>query len=83
MKPKPPVPKWRWATWYTALGAALVLFYGLFTPFWFGLPREVSESLHPFDDYVRTMSLVDAPTPEDDLFAGVREHVGAPGRMEP
>ena len=23
--------------WYTALGAALVLFYGLFTPFWFGL----------------------------------------------
>ena len=37
MKPKPPVPKWRWATWYAALGAALVLFYGLFTPFWFGL----------------------------------------------
>jgi len=43
------------------------------SPFWFGLPREVSESLHPFDDYVRAMSLVDAPTPEDDLFAGVRE----------
>ena len=37
MKPKPPVPAWRWATWYTALGAALVLFYGLFTPFWFAL----------------------------------------------
>jgi hypothetical protein len=37
MKPKPPVPKWRWAIWYSALGAALVLFYGLFTPFWFGL----------------------------------------------
>ena len=37
MKPKPPVPHWRWATWYAALGAALVLFYGLFTPFWFGL----------------------------------------------
>jgi hypothetical protein len=37
MRPKPPVPKWRWGVWYTALGAALVLFYGLFTPFWFGL----------------------------------------------
>ena len=37
MRPKEPVPKWRWATWYAALGAALVLFYGLFTPFWFGL----------------------------------------------
>ena len=37
MKPKPPVPKWRWAVWYTTLGLALVLFYGLFTPFWFDL----------------------------------------------
>jgi hypothetical protein len=37
VKPKPPVPLWRWGTWYAALGAALVLFYGLFTPFWFSL----------------------------------------------
>jgi hypothetical protein len=37
MKPKPDVPKWRWAFWYATLGVALVLFYGLFTPFWFGL----------------------------------------------
>jgi hypothetical protein len=37
MKPKPPVPLWRWSIWYTSLAGALVLFYGLFTPFWFGL----------------------------------------------
>ncbi|HEY0415951.1 MAG TPA: hypothetical protein VGC78_06150 [Gaiellaceae bacterium] len=37
MKPKPPVPAWRWGTWYALLGTALVVFYGLFTPVWFGL----------------------------------------------
>src|SRR5262249_10023557 len=41
------------------------------SPFWFGLPREVAEAIHPYDDYIREWSLVDAPTPEDDLFAGV------------
>jgi mycothiol S-conjugate amidase len=42
------------------------------SPFWFGLPREVSAAIHPYDDYIRAMSLVDTPTPEDDLFAGLR-----------
>ncbi len=42
------------------------------SPFWFGLPREVSAAIHPYDDYIRAASLVDAPTPEDDLFAGLR-----------
>jgi hypothetical protein len=37
MKPKPRVPLWRWVFWYTTLVLALVLFYGLFTPFWFTL----------------------------------------------
>jgi hypothetical protein len=37
VKPKGPVPLWRWPLWYGALGLALVLFYGLFTPFWFAL----------------------------------------------
>src|SRR2546423_10784330 len=43
------------------------------SPFWFGLPPEVARTVHPYDDYVRARSLVDAPAPEDDLFAGVRE----------
>ncbi len=37
MKPKPPVPLWRWLSWMALLALALVVFYGLFTPFWFGL----------------------------------------------
>jgi mycothiol S-conjugate amidase len=42
------------------------------SPFWFGLPREVAREIHPFDDYILARSLVEAPLPEDDLFAGVR-----------
>jgi mycothiol S-conjugate amidase len=42
------------------------------SPFWFGLPREVAASIHPYDDYILASSLVDAPVPEDDLFAGLR-----------
>jgi len=37
VKPKPPVPLWRWGLWWATLGLALVVFYGLFTPIWFGL----------------------------------------------
>lgn len=41
--------------------------------FWFGLPAEVEESLHPVDDYrlARGPELVHLP--EDDLFAGIRQ----------
>ncbi|HEV2360991.1 MAG TPA: hypothetical protein VGS21_04770, partial [Acidimicrobiales bacterium] len=47
--------------------------------FWFGLPPEVSRTIHPFDDYLlaRTAFGGEATGPdeveEDDLFAGVRE----------
>ena len=37
MKPKPPVPLWRWVLWLATLALALVVFYGFFTPIWFGL----------------------------------------------
>ncbi len=37
MKPKPPVSLWRWTLWYFLLALALVVFYVLFAPFWFGL----------------------------------------------
>ena len=41
------------------------------SPFWFGLPPEAEQTVHPFDDYVLARSRVDAPVPEDDLFAGI------------
>ena len=37
MRPKPPVPLWRWALWWVILAAALVIFYVLLTPIWIGL----------------------------------------------
>jgi mycothiol S-conjugate amidase len=42
------------------------------SPFWFGLPRDVSRTVHPFDDYVLAKSRVDTELPESDLFAGIR-----------
>jgi mycothiol S-conjugate amidase len=45
------------------------------SPFWFGLPQEVSRTVHPYDEYVLARSLVDSETPESDLFAGVRDPV--------
>ena len=43
------------------------------SPFWFGLPPEELAKLNVTEEYVRARSLVEAPLPEDDLFAGVRE----------
>jgi hypothetical protein len=37
MRPKPPVSRARWALWYALLGLALLVFYVVFTPFWFAL----------------------------------------------
>lgn len=42
------------------------------SPFWFGLSSNDHAEIHSHEDYIRARSLVDAPTPEDDLFAGVR-----------
>jgi mycothiol S-conjugate amidase len=42
------------------------------SPFWFGLPRDVSRTVHPVDDYVLARSRVDTEIPETDLFAGLR-----------
>ncbi|MGH3403688.1 MAG: mycothiol conjugate amidase Mca [Streptosporangiaceae bacterium] len=42
---------------------------------WFACPIEVQRAGWPTEDYHLARSLVDTETPEDDLFAGVRERV--------
>jgi hypothetical protein len=37
VRPKPPVPLWRWTLWWITLAVALVIFYVLLTPIWMGL----------------------------------------------
>ncbi|MGY6499423.1 MAG: mycothiol conjugate amidase Mca [Acidimicrobiales bacterium] len=41
------------------------------SPFWFGLPRDVANAIHPYDDYILARSLVDTELPESDVFAGI------------
>jgi mycothiol S-conjugate amidase len=42
---------------------------------WFACPAEVQRAVWPTEDYHLARSLVDAGTPEDDLFLGIRERV--------
>jgi hypothetical protein len=37
VRPKPPVPWWRWGIWWATLGVGLLLFYVVLTPVWLGL----------------------------------------------
>jgi len=39
--------------------------------FWFGLPREIARTVHPFEDYILAHSRVDTSMPETDLFEGI------------
>ena len=45
------------------------------TSFWFACPLEVQQKAWPTEDYELARSLVDTPTPEDDLFAGIHERI--------
>jgi mycothiol S-conjugate amidase len=38
---------------------------------WFGLPPEVEDAIHPFDDYMLARGPAPVETPERDLFAGL------------
>jgi hypothetical protein len=42
-----PVSFVRWTIWFTILGAALVVFYGILTPFWMAVRAVAWVSEHP------------------------------------
>jgi mycothiol S-conjugate amidase len=42
---------------------------------WFFVPLEIQREIWPTEDYELVRSLVDAPTPEHDLFTGIDERV--------
>ena len=44
---------------------------------WFACPLDLQQQVWPTEDFQLARSLVDTELPEDDLFAGVRERVGA------
>ncbi len=41
------------------------------SPFWFGLPDEIAETIYPYEDYILAASNVDRTLPESSLFAGI------------
>jgi mycothiol S-conjugate amidase len=45
------------------------------TSFWFACPLEIQRQAWPTEDYELARSLVDTETPEDDLFAGIKNEV--------
>jgi mycothiol S-conjugate amidase len=44
---------------------------------WFAVPLDMQRQVWPTEDYELVRSLVDSTTPEDDLFAGIRDRVTA------
>jgi mycothiol S-conjugate amidase len=65
------------AEWFSTRDAALIAHATQVDPNgrWFACPIDVQKQAWPTEDFQLARSLVDAPTPEDDLFAGVRERV--------
>ena len=49
------------------------------SPFWFGLPDEVQDAIHPYEEYMLLRSRIPTDEIEDDLFAGLRHFDSATG----
>ncbi|WP_092866120.1 mycothiol conjugate amidase Mca [Quadrisphaera sp. DSM 44207] len=67
------------AGWFGVRDRALLAHATQIDPdgFWFAVDRRVEAELWPTEDYELARSLVPTTVPEDDLFAGVREHLAS------
>ncbi|WP_338182550.1 mycothiol conjugate amidase Mca [Jatrophihabitans sp.] len=67
------------ADWFPRRDAALLAHATQVDPdgWFFKIPLEVQREVWPTEDFELNRSLVDSSTPEDDLFAGIRERVSA------
>jgi mycothiol S-conjugate amidase len=45
------------------------------SPFWFGLPDDVQDAIHPYEDYMILRSRISTEPEENDLFAGIRDQI--------
>ena len=65
------------ARWFPVRDAALLAHATQVDPTgrWFACPVELQQETWPYEDFQLARSVVDSPLPEDDLFAGVRDHV--------
>ena len=65
--------------WFATRDAALIAHATQVDPTgrWFACPLDLQQQVWPTEDFQLARSLVDTELPEDDLFAGVRESVGA------
>jgi mycothiol S-conjugate amidase len=67
------------ADWFERRDAALMAHATQVDPngWFFSVPLDLQRQVWPTEDYELARSLVDSSIPEDDLFAGVREQLGA------
>jgi mycothiol conjugate amidase Mca len=65
------------ADWFTVRDQALIAHATQIDPTsrWFVVPHDIQREVWPTEDYELVRTLVDAPTPEDDLFTGIDSHV--------
>jgi mycothiol S-conjugate amidase len=64
------------ADWFAVRDKALLAHETQIDPTsrWFFVPQEIQREVWPTEDYELVRSLVGAPTPEDDLLAGIHAH---------